>query len=70
MRLPVTGGCLCGGVPVGTEPPGYTRIVRGCTLDDTSWLMPTAHYWTRNKQPWVILPEGAEIYETQPTLGR
>lgn len=47
---------------IGTEPPGYTRIVRGSTLDDTSWLNPTIHLYTRTKQPWVILPEGTTIY--------
>jgi hypothetical protein len=35
MRLPQTGGFMCGGVKIATEPPGYTRIVRGGTLDDT-----------------------------------
>ena len=63
---PDCGICLCGGVKIGTEAPGYTRIVRGGTLDDTSWLKPTTHFYTRNKQPWVILPEGATIYETTP----
>lgn len=57
---------VCGGVKPGTEPPDYTRIVRGGTLDDTSWLRPTTHFWTRNKQKWVVLPEGDQIYETQP----
>lgn len=27
------------------------------TLDDTSWLEPDAHYWTKSKQPWVPIPE-------------
>jgi hypothetical protein len=22
--------------------------------------------WTRSKQPWVILPDGGTLYETQP----
>ena len=42
------------------------RIVRGGTLDDTSWLKPTAHYWTRSRQPWVALPEDAAIFATHP----
>ena len=63
---PDCGICLCGGVKIGTEPPGYTRIVRGGTLDDTSWLNPTAHLFMRSKQPWVIIPEGASVYETVP----
>lgn len=28
------------------------------TLDDTSWLRPDAHYWTKRKQPWVTIPDG------------
>lgn len=40
--------------------------VRAGTLDDTSWLRPTMHFWTRSKQPWLVLPEGGQIFETQP----
>ena len=64
---PDCGICLSGGVQIGTEPPGYTRIVRGGTLDDTSWLNPTTHFFTRSKQPWVILPDGVSVYETRPS---
>jgi hypothetical protein len=36
-------------------------------LGDTSWLRPAAHFWTRNKQPWIVLPEERRyIFETQP----
>jgi len=45
---------------------GTIRVVRGGTLDDTSWLRPTAHYWTRSRQPWVVLPDDAAVFETQP----
>jgi hypothetical protein len=48
----------------GMEEP--VRVVRAGTLDDTSWLHPTTHFWTRSKQPWVVLPEGDQVYETQP----
>jgi hypothetical protein len=40
--------------------------VRAGTLDDTSWLRPTRHIWTRSKQPWITLPEGDQIFEAQP----
>ena len=30
---------------------------RAGTLDDTPWPRPTAHFWTRSAQPWVVLPE-------------
>ena len=36
------------------------------TLDETSWLRPVGHIWTRSRQPWVVIPEGALCYEQQP----
>jgi len=36
------------------------------TLDDTSWLRPVGHIWTRSAQPWLALPEGVLRYEAQP----
>ena len=43
--------------------------LRAGTLDETSWLRPTAHFWTRSKQPWVVLPPGGravpEYYESK-----
>jgi hypothetical protein len=30
--------------------------VKAGTLDDTSALHPTHHFWTQRKQPWVIIP--------------
>ena len=36
------------------------------TLDNTSWLHPTVHVWTRSAQPWVIIPEDATKFKTQP----
>ena len=40
--------------------------VRPGTLDDTTWLKPPVHLWTKSKQDWVIIPNDAETYETQP----
>ena len=40
--------------------------VRAGTLDDTSWLRPTAHFGTRSARPWVVLPEEDQRFETQP----
>jgi hypothetical protein len=42
--------------------------VRAGTLDDTSWLVPLAHYFTRraSAQAWVRPVEGATCFETQP----
>ena len=38
--------------------------VKAGTLDDTSWLVPDAHYWTRGKQAWTVLPDDVPCYET------
>jgi hypothetical protein len=47
-------------------PRGGVIRVRAGTLDDTSWLRPTRHIWTRSKQPWFTFAEGDEIFEGQP----
>jgi len=36
------------------------------SLDDTSWLEPVGHLWTKSKQPWVTIPDGSLAYEEQP----
>ena len=57
----------CGSWISGTPRPGSAvRTVRAGTLDDTSWLRPTVHLWTRSKQPWITLPDGDRSFETQP----
>jgi hypothetical protein len=65
---PVCGCWICSPPhpSVGAENVVVRRVQAG-TLDDTSWLRPTAHFWTRSKQPWVVLPEGDRIFATQPT---
>ena len=53
----------------GPKPEPTTRDtlrVRAGTLDDTSWLRPTVHFWTRSAQGCVVLPEGDRRFETQP----
>jgi hypothetical protein len=62
---PECGVWVCGGSKLDAVAP-EKRVVRGGTLDDTSWLKPTTHYWTRSAQPWIIFPQGVTIYETQP----
>src|SRR5262245_21175230 len=35
------------------EREGMERVnIRAGTLDDTSWLVPVAHYFMRSAQPW------------------
>jgi hypothetical protein len=36
------------------------------TLDDTSWVVPNAHMWTRSAQSWVTIPDGVMTCDTQP----
>jgi hypothetical protein len=55
----------CGSWVCGTPRGGEVRV-RGGTLDDTSWLRPSRHIWTRRKQAWVTLPQGDEVFEGQP----
>jgi hypothetical protein len=56
----------CGSWLSSTSTFNSTVRVRAGTLDDTSSLRPTMHFWTRSKQPWITLPEGGTIFETQP----
>jgi hypothetical protein len=52
------------------ERSGRAEIVnvRAGTLDDTSWLVPAAHFFTRSTsaQAWVQPVAGASCFETQP----
>ena len=43
-----------------------TTIVKPGTLDDTTWLAPVGHIWTRSAQPWVRIPHDTVNYEAQP----
>lgn len=36
------------------------------TLDDTTWLTPAGHIWTRSKQSWVTLEAGCLQYAENP----
>jgi hypothetical protein len=41
-------------------------IVRGGTLDDTTWIRLAGHIWTKSRQPWFAVPAGSVAYEGQP----
>ena len=53
------------GSPVITDTPGAREgdiiFIKAGSLDDTSDLQPTTHYWTKSKQPWFTLPDDAEL---------
>ena len=57
---------VCGQPRPETLVQGMVRSILGGTLDDTSWLYPTVHVWTRSKQPWIVLPESDQQFDTQP----
>ena len=40
--------------------------VDGGTFDDTTWLVPAGHIWTRSAQPWIPLPEDSLQFATAP----
>ncbi len=60
---PECGVWICGDARVHPATGVDQRIVRGGTFDDTRWLKPTTHLWTRSAQPWFVFPEGATTYE-------
>jgi hypothetical protein len=41
--------------------------LRPGTLDDTSWVEPTSHIWTRSAQPGVAIPDHTYNFSQQPT---
>jgi hypothetical protein len=41
--------------------------VDGGTFDDTSWLVPAGHIWTRSAQPWLRLPEDSLRFPAAPS---
>jgi hypothetical protein len=36
------------------------------TLDDTTWLRPVGHIWTRSAQPWIVISDDSLDYREQP----
>jgi hypothetical protein len=43
--------------------------VKAGSLDDTSWLRPAGHIWTRSRQPWVDISDAPAglVFETEPS---
>lgn len=48
------------------EAYGAHVSLKAGTLDDTSWLVPAGHVWTRSKQEWVVIAQGKLNYAGQP----
>ena len=54
----------CGTAVTSTFEKGSGEVaVLGGTFDDTSWIAVDRHVWTRSKQHWVPLPQGARSFE-------
>jgi hypothetical protein len=71
IRVPPSGNrlpqhvCSNCGVRIYSEPPGgRVKSLRCGSLDDTSWIEPVAAIWMRSAQPWVRMPEGCLLFET------
>jgi hypothetical protein len=41
-------------------------VLKPGTLDDTSWLRPVAHIFTRSAPPWIEIPAGLLSYPASP----
>jgi hypothetical protein len=41
-------------------------ILKPGTLEDTKWLHPVGHVWTRSAQAWVNIPSDTVNYDAQP----
>ena len=50
------------------EPKGLAELLLlwTGTLDDTSWIRPVGHIFTRSAQSWVTIPTGDLQFETGP----
>lgn len=49
---------------------GSRRVtVKAGTLDDTGWLVPAGHIWTRSRQPFIRFGENELCYEREPDDG-
>jgi hypothetical protein len=41
-------------------------VIQPGTLQQPAGLVPVAHLWTREAQPWMLFPPGAVLFGTQP----
>ena len=58
---------VCGVRPVHhPQANDKVSILKPGTLDDTSWLYPVGHIWTKSAQPWVQIPRDSINHEGHP----
>ena len=51
-----------------SSPDSEIISLKAGSLDDTAWLKPVGHIWTRSAQPWVPIDRcaGSLVYDAQP----
>jgi len=47
------------------DKPSMASLLPG-TLHNSREFEPVAHLWMKSALPWVVVPPGAAVYETQP----
>ena len=61
---------FCGrcGSPIMARGAAYGGLVilEAGALDDPASVVPGAHIWCAEKQPWVVIPEGATCFDGNP----
>ena len=62
MNTPITGSCQCGSITFSVNAPALLTYAGFCN----SSLEPDVYIRACRKQPWVILPERARPFDTQP----
>lgn len=60
------GDCGCR-IAHGQEPSNGVLSLRAGTFDDTGWVAPAAHIWTRSAQPWFSFGDDDILWDRQPT---
>lgn len=62
---------FCGecGTPLfsGLETMPHLKVIKAGSLDDPSWLKPTAFLWTKSAQPWAHKDAAVPSFDKQPT---
>lgn len=60
------GACGCR-IAHGQTPSNGVLSLRAGTFDDTRWVVPAGHIWTRSAQPWFEFKADDILCEVQPT---
>ncbi|MEO1252245.1 MAG: GFA family protein [Pseudomonadota bacterium] len=64
-------GLFCGAcgsrIANGQTPSIGVLSLRAGTFEDTSWVRPAGHIWTRSAQPWMQFGEDDVLCDVQPT---